>query len=357
MFLHQSGNEYYCINGTALNAVFPLWDWDHVPGITVDYRARKLECSAWSSYRGKTNFVGGASDGTYGVFAMHFVAPIKINLSFQKAWFMFDNEIVVMGANITSLDRTTSVHHVLDSKVLNGPVRSSEGNHEPTGSTEMAMGISESKPWWLHHDSVGYVFPDNRDTRDGPSTLHLDTTRRSVGSWSSIGDGSEGVELPMFSAWLTGQGPPTINDSLVYVVVPAVTPAQFDPAATLAAIDVVTNTPHIQAVYHKRLRVLMAVFWSSTYRLTASKRGWRVSVDQPCVVLIRVIDKPRLLLLEITVSDPTQLLAGVSVTIDRAVECDACSRSSDRTSTTLTVSLADGASSSVSAVVLLEDGN
>jgi hypothetical protein len=344
MFVHQSGNEYYRINGSSTNAVFPLWDWNHVPGITVDYGVDSLNCSSTYSM-GQTTFVGGATDGTYGAFALRFQSPFTRNLSFQKAWFMFDREIVVLAANITSVDAAAAVHSVLDSKVLNGRVLSSVGGI----ASPIAVGSSESKPWWLHHDSVGYVFPENRNTTSGPVTLHLKTTSSSSASWTSIGVNTGTASLPMFNAWLTRESPPVVNDSLAYVVVPAVTADAFDPEATLAAVEVVANTPHVQAVYHRGLNMLGVVFWNSTGQLAQTQRGWRVSVNQPCTVLLHEIkDGSRL---NVTVSDPTQLLDSVEVTLDRAIECKNCVQARDQASTTLSFSLAAGASTSVSAII------
>ncbi len=349
MYVHQSGNEYGRVNGSADRSVFPLWDWNHVPGTTVDYGVDALTCASLYAKGQAGGFVGGASDGTYGAFAMRFVSPFTRNLSFQKAWFMFDDEVVVLAANITSLDPAAAVHSVLDAKVLNGPVTSSVAG----AGAPIAVGSSTSQPWWLHHDSVGYVFPENRGTANGSVKLHLETASASSGSWNTIGEDSGTIALPMFNAWLTRQSAPVVNDSLAYVVVPGVSAAAFDPAATLAAVEVVANTPHVQAVFHTKLRLLGAAFWSTTEAdqalQSSSRRGWRVRVDQPCVVLVQEVDDGARL--KVTVSDPTQALSGVKVTIDRAVACAACLIASDQASTTLSFSLTAGSGASASTTV------
>jgi hypothetical protein len=254
---------------------------------------------------------------------------------------MFDSEIVVLVSNITSLNATAAVHSVLDSKVLRAHVLSSDGG-------PMAVGTSMSKPWWIHHDSVGYIIPENRNASAGSVTLHLDTTLGSVGQWADIGVSTTKASLPMFNAWLTRESPTVVGDALAYVVVPGVTTTNFDPVATLKAVKVVSNTAQLQAAYHKKLRLLSIVFWSSTEPLNLTPRGWRVSVDQPCVVLVQEVLRGTQL--KITVSDPTQLL-NVSVTIDRAMECINCVQSEDQMSTTLRISLAAGSSALVSATL------
>ena len=46
-------------------------------------------------------FVGGVSDGEYGVSAMN-LSHISLPLSAQKSWFFFDDEVVCLGSGIES---------------------------------------------------------------------------------------------------------------------------------------------------------------------------------------------------------------------------------------------------------------
>ena len=122
--------------------------------------------------QGNTRFVGGVSDGLYGMAAMdlHYDALLA-----NKAWFYFDNEFVCMGAGIvcpTGNPVLTSVNQCL----LAGNVAASD-RAQPLAPGEYALdGVR-----WVEHDSVTYAFPASTPVRVkvGPQT----------GSWSEISPG------------------------------------------------------------------------------------------------------------------------------------------------------------------------
>ncbi len=312
MFVHRSGNEYYGGPDQAVDAaVFPLWNWNHVPGITVDWGVDWLDCSR--VYRkGRTSFVGGASDGTYGVFSMRFVSAFTSSLSLKKAWFMFDDEIVVLVADITSADSRAPVHSVLDSKVLHGNIYTSVlGNQVPLGIGEQ----STTWPWWLHHDGVGYVFPSNVNTES--VALHLDLANSRTGNWSTIGADAGTSTLPIFTAWLTHQNPPVAGDSLAYVVVPSVSLDAFDPRQTLDTTLVVANSGTSQVVVHRGLGLAGVVLWTAGHRVKFALEAaeWELWADQPCVLLAREGLGGNEL--RLTVAEPTQRLTRVAIRVTR----------------------------------------
>ncbi|ELR12955.1 polysaccharide lyase, partial [Acanthamoeba castellanii str. Neff] len=313
MFVHRSGKEYCGGPDQAEDAaVFPLWDWHHVPGTTVDWGVDRLECSQVYS-KGLTGFVGGASDGTYGAFAMRFVSAFTTNLSLKKAWFMFDDEIVVLVADITSADPRAPVHSVLDSKVLHGNVYTSVlGNQAP-----LDIGVqSTTWPWWLHHDGVGYVFPGNVNTLESVA-LHLDLTKPRTGNWSAIGSDAGTSTLPTFTAWLTHQQPPVAGDSLAYVLVPSVSLDAFDPRRTLEAGEVVSNSATSLVVVHRGLGLAGVVLWAARHRVRFALEAaeWELQADHPCVLLAREAQGGNEL--QLTVAEPTQRLTRVALRVTR----------------------------------------
>ena len=76
-FLIRDGQEYFDI--------FPLWDWQKIPGTTAVQHDR-LPPPEKVQQRGLTAFVGGASDGRYGAVGFDFVSPLDA-LAARKAWF------------------------------------------------------------------------------------------------------------------------------------------------------------------------------------------------------------------------------------------------------------------------------
>ena len=69
-----------------------------MPGVTNPH-VEIVEYEKSESRTQNTSFVGGVSDGKYGVSAMDFS---KQGTVAKKAWFWFDDEWVALGAGITS---------------------------------------------------------------------------------------------------------------------------------------------------------------------------------------------------------------------------------------------------------------
>ena len=91
-FISRTGMEY--------TDIFPVWDWQKVPGTTVVQKPA-LPPEDQIQKKGLTAFVGGVSDGRYGAAAFDFASPLD-PLVARKAWFFSDQEYVCLGAGIQS---------------------------------------------------------------------------------------------------------------------------------------------------------------------------------------------------------------------------------------------------------------
>ena len=162
----------------------------------------------------------------------------------NKAWFYFDNEFVCMGAGIvcpTGNPVLTSVNQCL----LAGNVAASD-RAQPLAPGEYALdGVR-----WVEHDSVTYAFPASTPVRVkvGPQT----------GSWSEISPGSPApITRDVFSLWIDhGKNPD--GGSYEYTVLPGCKGA--DAQKELGHVEVLSNTPALQAVRHNLLNLLEAAF-------------------------------------------------------------------------------------------------
>ena len=86
--LMRSGREYRDIYG--------VWDWQKIPGTTV---RQEPELKGSPRRMGTTDFVGGVSDGDYGLAACDFE---RNGLTAKKSWFFFDEGVVCLGAGISA---------------------------------------------------------------------------------------------------------------------------------------------------------------------------------------------------------------------------------------------------------------
>ncbi|MGD0094662.1 MAG: polysaccharide lyase family 8 super-sandwich domain-containing protein, partial [Planctomycetota bacterium] len=163
--LMQSGAEYA--------GIYPVWDWQKIPGITCEQREQMPE-PAKCRTKGQTAFAGGVSDGTYGVAALDFK---RESLAARKAWFFFDDAVVCLGAGI-ACQSERPVATCVNQCLLKGAARSSV--EQSSGSP----GELATRPTsWAWHDRVGYAFlgaPANARLACGPQK----------GRWSDIGVGS-----------------------------------------------------------------------------------------------------------------------------------------------------------------------
>jgi len=291
-YIFRSGDEY--------KDIFPVWDWRRLPGITAEQKAEPLSPSKMQS-KGKTSFVGGVSDGTYGLAAMDFV---RDTLSAKKAWFYFDDEFVCLGAGLTCPTDNlvlTSINQCL----LNGAVTAS------TGAAPLAAGEHDlADVQWVHHDGIGYFFP-------GKARVHVKAGPQ-TGSWAEIGAGSgETVSRDVFSLWLE-HGKNVTNQSYQYIVMPNVDAAALAARVERNAVEILSNTPTLQAVRHKGLKLIAAAFWQAG-RLDAGP-GWNVNVDKPGLLLLRETGDG----LQVAVSNPENQALTVNVEIDRALTGNSC---------------------------------
>ena len=289
-FLIRDGREYLDI--------FPLWDWQKIPGTTAVQHDR-LPPPGEVQQRGLTDFVGGASDGRYGVVGFDFVSPLD-SLAARKSWFFFADEYVCLGAGIQS-DHPEPVLTTLDQRYLEGAVivgSASGAEILPTGTHSFPAATS------LWHDSVGYLFP---------APVALTVMNDEVGgAWTEINQQSrmpKGIEMgSLLRAWIDHGSRPQ-SAAYAYVVVPGIDSAAFS-RYTRDSPTILVNRPDQQAVHHAELALTACVFYAPvTLHLTD---GSTLRAEQPAVVLIDHGSKT------LTVADPTQQLEVLEFTLSGA---------------------------------------
>jgi chondroitin AC lyase len=251
-----SGREYFDI--------YPVWDWLRIPGTTVEQDTPFPQETI--RRMGPTSFVGGASDGSCGCAAMDLsYGP----LAAHKAWFCFDRQVVCLGTGI-ACDTDHPVVTTLNQCLLNGPVYA-DGDAAPLPVGHRRLDASR----WLWHDSVGYVLPV-------PAAVELSVGPQH-GAWADIGLGPPTVvERDVFSAAID-HGRHAHDGSYAYVLLPGSDRAQTAAAAAHPAVEIIANTPPLQAVWHAGEGRLQAVFHAAG---AVAAGGFHVRVDAPCLLMV-----------------------------------------------------------------------
>src|SRR5690606_29415317 len=180
------GNEYYDI--------FPVWDWTKVPGITAPQKTAIPQPAQWGTY-GTSVFAGGVSNGAAGVTAFQLNNnEYSINTGARKAWFMFGDEIVCLGASIKST-AAEDINTTINQCLLNGDpvVKSADGETVLSSDTH---NLQTSNVNWIYHNKVGYVFP-------AQTNLNL-TNKTESGNWNAINTAysTDNVSKDVFKLWI-----------------------------------------------------------------------------------------------------------------------------------------------------------
>ncbi|KAJ7692130.1 polysaccharide lyase family 8 protein [Mycena rosella] len=290
IYTYTTGNEY--------QDVFAAWDWNLVPGTTVDYGATPLNCDT-VTVTGIQPYVGGVSNGVVGIAAMRFDNPTTRAMTWRKTFFFLEDDIVfVMIALITS-STTAPVFTVLDQRVHSGDVFV-DGASAGTGNY---TGVSS-----LWHAGTGYTF----NASNPATSLSLQLGPR-TGSWESIGSSTGSDTVDIFAAWLSHSD---ISAPATYAIYPGLTQAAFVQKAQQEStnLHVVRNDGSISALLDSAHNTAFIAFWTaagSTFTVPSLNTGVgaiQVKANGNSILVLRMDTWT------VTVSDPTQTLTSLALT-------------------------------------------
>ena len=280
-YIYRRGNEY--------DGIFPVWDWARLPGVTNPYIEIE-ETEKGKSYTQPTGFVGGVSNGMYGISAMDF---LQNQSKAKKAWFWFDHEFAALGAGIESEHDSTVVTGINQCILKEKPWINNQVFEENRSSLK--------NPTWIFHDSIGYIFPENE-------IVELKAENQQGNMQRIFGLGSDSLlSKPVFSLWIN-HGVKPVNESYQYIVVPGVSKKFVQNYTNEIPVYILLNTTQVQAVYQKNLQITGIVFYEKG---TFDFEDLTVTVDAPCLLLLDEKNN------EMTISDPTTTLESLKVKITK----------------------------------------
>ncbi|KAJ7597074.1 polysaccharide lyase family 8 protein [Mycena floridula] len=300
----SDGASYTYIRGDEYEDLFPAFDWNLIPGTTVDYGATPLGCET-ARKTGTQPFVGGASDGQIGIAAMRYENPTTKALNWRKTWFFLEDDVqFVMVARLTSTT-TAPVYSVLDQRRRNGDVFVSGTLATKTGVTNFTGATS------LWHGGVGYIF--NVSNPATSLAVQLDTR---TGSWQDIGTSDEPPNTAdFFTSYLIHNDLTTPGIS--YSIYPAtLSLSAFQTKAQASKIVSIRNDGSISAlldVVHKTAFIAYWVDAGGSVAIPAPISGQSpvtVKSSGSLLVTLRLADTGFVC----TVAEPTQTLANVTLT-------------------------------------------
>ena len=300
---YGDGSNFLTVTANEYNQIFPVWDWQRVPGTTV---VQKPELPHWDEIvkKGRTSFVGAVTDNEYGAAVFDFVSPHD-PLQARKSWFFFDDEYVALGSGITSsadhpVNTTISQRYLEDELFVGQNNRMStlrEGEH-------LLEDIS-----WVYHDRVAYLFPD-------PLGVNLKNSQ-STGNWRKINHShwasEEDISAGLFTLWFDHGYKPQ-NVSYEYVVVPGIDLQTVGSYRNRLPVRILSNTTGLQAVRHDGLSITQIVFYEpGTIDIG---NGVTLTAEKACMVMVKERGKR---IRRITVSDPSRANNSLGLTVSSRI--------------------------------------
>ncbi len=283
---------------------WPTVDAYRLPGTTVVSQQPATRHTSVNTWTGGTSL-----NDQYGISGMD-LQYSDHTLKARKSWFMFDDELVALGAGIQSTDNAP-IETIMENRKLNA-----QGNNSFTVNGQVyapTLGWNESltNVNWAHLGSnlpgasIGYYFPV-------ATTLQAKREAR-TGNWKQINSRPESPATAITRNYMTlwmNQGSNPIDASYQYVVLPGKSAAQMASYAAQPDIEVRANSSAVQAVKEKTLNLLGANFWTDTVQTVDG-----LTVNKKASVMIQ--EKANKLY--VSVSDPTQSNTGtIRVQINRA---------------------------------------
>ena len=249
--------------------------------------------------------MGGVTNGDVGAAAFDFISPHD-HLEAKKSWFFFQDEYVALGTGIEG-EEDQPVVTTINQSWLDGEVVADTGS-ESSVLPKGAHDLSDARAVW-HHD-IGYVFPKK-------TQVHV-SNQIQTGSWFEINkqfdSSKEEISKEVFKLWLPhGERPE--DAGYAYMVVPSISQQRMPTSLEDRNVEILANTPEMQAVQHGGLNITQAAFYQPGTLQVAD--GLRVAADTPCMLMIEMNDGS---IARITVSDPSRKLGIMRFSVTTKVE-------------------------------------
>jgi len=271
------GTNYLQLKGDEYHNIWPVYDWQKVSGTTV---VQKPELYGPTEIQkdGLTDFVGAVTDGLYGAVAYDFRSPHDL-VTAKKSWFFFDDEYVCIGTDINSGKRLpvfTTINQVLMRSDVAGKINDQVIEKLENSSRKL------STVKWIHHDKVGYIFPDT-------TTIYL-SNQAEQGRWSDITDqkniSDELVTKDVFTLGFDhGERPD--DASYQYIVVPDVSEEEIkETSENDRGIEILSSNSRIHAVKNTKLNIYQLAFYQAG-EVELSK-GSSIKMDSQGMVMLKM---------------------------------------------------------------------
>ncbi|SCP97626.1 polysaccharide lyase 8 family protein [Anaerobium acetethylicum] len=269
-------------------------------------------------YLSREDWVGGTSIGDYGINGMALngdtigngdgaALPYAPELRAFKSYFMFDDEIVCLGAGISNKDESLPTETTIENRKIKEDNSNRVTVDGETADVEVQKEIAAG---WVHLEGnvadsdLGYYFPDKSQKVNIRKVAN-------TGDWTDIGTGSGIASRNYLEMWIDHGTNPADAD-YEYVLLPGKNEQDISGYADEPDVEILENTKEIQAVRENSLQITGANFWTD-----GEKKVAEITCDKKASVMMREEGN----VLTISASDPTMKGEGlINLVIDRKAD-------------------------------------
>ena len=285
----------------------PTLNWYRLSGVTA------VNGLSFSSHTNTNSFAGSTTlEGLYSTAGLE-ISSGNTQVSAKKSWFMFDDEVVALGTDISSTN--------------NSNVETTIDNHYITKDNDLIIdGVKQPKElgWNNKIDNVTWALIEGNVEGSNigvyfPNKSRIGAVRETrTGKWTDLGtyNVDENLQSANYLTMWVDHGSKPVNQSYAYVLLPGTSAAQVENYADSSDIEIIRQDNSVHAVYEKTLNTLGANFWKDEDQaIDAMGVKDYLSVDKAATIMVKEDDSK----LSFALTDTTKRNAGpITVDINRA---------------------------------------
>ncbi|EDQ84181.1 uncharacterized protein MONBRDRAFT_30506 [Monosiga brevicollis MX1] len=229
--LYYTGHEY--------DNIFPVWDWQQLPGALLEQLPNKPTCK--STYmRSLTSDVGGVSNGKLGAtFMTQFSKPRPLKC--VRSWAMFPDVLVATAQQISGPVSMPVIFTLADCRAAGSVTVALRNGKRISIMSHQLITLPAESVAWIHHDNT--IFAIN-SSASGSLDIFRGT---SSGNWISIGDSNRTQTVERFYVkWTLAQPLP---NAAAYLMLPAVPLKRADDTLNTLMRELKFNLSERSAIY------------------------------------------------------------------------------------------------------------
>ncbi len=234
------GTQFIVRRGDEYEGIFPLWDWEKIPGSLCEQTGKPLPVYDWTKgAQGNTDFVLGVSNGKTGCFTYDYN---KDSIQAHRSWFYFENEMAMLVSGL-EFERPNAVFQSINQTFATGIIFV----NNKILHTENFTSTKVKRVW---HDSIAYIF------KSGHLKVVVNTGMRQ-GSWNEINraESTKTIQNKLFTLGINA-GKSAKDGSYACIVIPNAG------VKSKSQLRILKNTSVQQVVYNQSSQTLQFVAYA-----------------------------------------------------------------------------------------------